>query len=738
MTDALLLDPERPAVMLRGGVCRLYPSASQARAMDLWRRRCIQLWNLLLELEQAAYSGENRKSKLGWRSIWRRVVEDSHAEAVRVAREGKLRKDGTFRKAPGARPEPPPLDEGMLGKIRSPLKAHLARQIDFDQISGAEIANLPVYHCDPKAHVRAPTDDDVWQMLQFWKADGINPVARLPANLAWQIAREFLREVRTTQWESARSSTFHWRRIVDRAIAALTEKAAPKQDRQNTTTQTDGDAEIAALPRLFIWEHELQKVMARLKQAPRARWIADLPSHAAQSVVKDLIKALQAMLRERKKRLSGAGGLDTGFPKFKKNRYAAGSVYLANTQVKFKTKPKRRGEAPDGARVIKEFSAVKLPNGVGWMECRLSRKIAAALEYGEADLMGARIWRRGEDWYMSCQWRLPVPAPLPKTGRVAAVKIAARIPITICDDRGQVREFEMPPIDKDRIAAHRAAGRRQALALEARKAKAKKREAYAKKRAAQKAARDLAVKPLKRARIPLSGGFYAAAATLARLEGEDADIRADWMHKTTTQIVETYDAIAVQKMQVAKMMKKEKPPKTQDELRQPEETRRRRSLKAARALMRSAAMARIQQVLKYKATERRGPQAYIEIPPHHVTASASSVTGTIFPEWRDGRKIVRAREALPDGGVAVTHQPRNRNAARVIAKHLEKKLGGGGLQSGRGGMGSRKHGQSGHPGKSPKLRHAMKREAERQERKDRSKLADPKGSVGEAFKGKPS
>ena len=54
--------------IMRGSKMRIYPSARQAATMDLWRRRCIQLWNLLLELEQAAYSGENRRTQIGWRS----------------------------------------------------------------------------------------------------------------------------------------------------------------------------------------------------------------------------------------------------------------------------------------------------------------------------------------------------------------------------------------------------------------------------------------------------------------------------------------------------------------------------------------------------------------------------------------------------------------------------------------------------------------------------------------------
>ena len=58
------------------------------------------------------------------------------------------------------------------------------------------------------------------------------------------------------------------------------------------------------------------------------------------------------------------------------------------------------------------------------------------------------------------------------------------------------------------------------------------------------------------------------------------------------------------------------------------------------------------------------------------------------------------------------------------------------MVSGRGGMGSKKHGQSGHATKSPRFRFLQKIEAEKNERKDRSRLRDPKPTVGELFEGK--
>ena len=56
------------------------------------------------------------------------------------------------------------------------------------------------------------------------------------------------------------------------------------------------------------------------------------------------------------------------------------------------------------------------------------------------------------------------------------------------------------------------------------------------------------------------------------------------------------------------------------------------------------------------------------------------------------------------------------------------------MESGRGGMGSHKHGVSGHSGKSPKLRLAMKMAAEKNERR-RRRGGDMFDTVDDAVRG---
>ena len=534
--------------ILRGSKIRLYPNKRQAQIFDLWRRRTISLWNLLLELEQAAYSGENRKSKLGWRSIWARVLDESYESNLKTWETGKKIRMGKRRGEtvpPRTGPEPERPDVSLIQKI--------SRQV----------------------------------------------------------------------------------------------------------TEIDSDTGEILPAKLFMWEHELQKIMARLKHVPRTHWIDDLPSHAAQAVTKDLIKALQAMLRERKKRASGDGGRDTGFPKFKKSRYAAGSVYFANTQISF------------------DFDAhrIKFPNGCGLITYD---KGNLATQFRDAKLMGGRIWRQGEKWFLSCQWEMPAPEALPPTGRTAGVKIAAGILLTTYDDRGQTREYTMPPPNPRLVARHRLAGKKLARALTGQKKKKQKlarRKAWQREKSAMMG-HDLPVPGPPR--IKRSRSYFEAAARLAKLQAQERDQRDDFLHKLTTDVVRKFDRISIQKMDVADLMKKRTAAKAARRMRKKEERdggdqTKRRDLKPVRKLMRHVAMARCRQLLEYKMKSLRGEHAYIEGDRLEPEVQTCSHCGTINPQMKDGRRILRCEGLLPSGISCGEKLPRNRNAARNARKRLERK-----------------------------------------------------------------
>lgn len=58
------------------------------------------------------------------------------------------------------------------------------------------------------------------------------------------------------------------------------------------------------------------------------------------------------------------------------------------------------------------------------------------------------------------------------------------------------------------------------------------------------------------------------------------------------------------------------------------------------------------------------------------------------------------------------------------------------MVSGRGGMGSKKHGKSGHSTQSPRFRFLNKLEAERNEIKSKNGIKEPHKSLRELLKGK--
>jgi hypothetical protein len=55
------------------------------------------------------------------------------------------------------------------------------------------------------------------------------------------------------------------------------------------------------------------------------------------------------------------------------------------------------------------------------------------------------------------------------------------------------------------------------------------------------------------------------------------------------------------------------------------------------------------------------------------------------------------------------------------------------MTTGTKGIGSHKHGTSGRAPKSPRLRHAMKLDAERSEIKDTHRIKDPQTSIKDLF-----
>ena len=587
--------------ILRGSKIRIYPTKRQARLIDLWRRRTISLWNLLLELEQAAYSGEKLRPRLHWRKHLVDIAQTNYKRDMLVwdnGRSGKrARKSG-----------PEQLKDYALEKA-----SYEAALKEWDSAEKAARGPKPK---EPK-----------------------KPAPPTPPAADW-----------TTKILNGRDGTVYFEEPGESGVM-------PEKCYQ---------------PRLFIWKRELFALMARLKQEDHTKWIADLPSHAAQAVCKDLVQALEAMLRERRKKASGLGGRDTGFPKFKKTRHGSGSVYFANTQMEFKFENQR----------------VRLSNGCGWMDCELPRQLRAeALKSGsKVELLGGRIWQQGDHWYLSCQWGLGKPDALVATGRTAGVKIGANVLITTYDDRGQTKEYITPPPDENLQKSYRRAGQRLSRALEAHKAKEKKRRSSGysqrrKERLAKSGTGSGTGKEDTPLRLKRTQKFFQAADAVAGCQARERDQRDGFIHRVTTELVQNFDAIAVQRFQVAGLMEKESTKARRRAARRKnvdaaaaqenainenaaKEDTRKRPMKQVRKLMRHAAMARCGQLLAYKFKDGRGEASYKEIDKFEANVIVCSGCGQDHYEWRvRPTNVVRCE--------CGTVLPRNRNAARVSKKELD-------------------------------------------------------------------
>ena len=75
--------------LIHGAKIALYPTPEQAAKFKRWQRRVRSLWNLLLDIEKAAYSGEPFRPELHWRPIWAEVVQKNHEIALKDWTYGK-------------------------------------------------------------------------------------------------------------------------------------------------------------------------------------------------------------------------------------------------------------------------------------------------------------------------------------------------------------------------------------------------------------------------------------------------------------------------------------------------------------------------------------------------------------------------------------------------------------------------------------------------------------------------
>lgn len=553
--------------IMRGYRLRLDASSRQKALLDTWRNRARSLWNLLLSLEMAAYSGDRAvRAELKWRQIWVEVVQENYQRDLLLWENGR---SGKRLKLPG---------KGNEAKIVA-LQEH----------------------------------------LQGLKKGTV--------------------EFRKT-----------WRELNQFALK-------PERPSQEYLDKIRGKIEE---PKLFIWKRDLLAIVARLKRVGSTSWIGDLPSHAAQVVAKDMEKAIQAMLRERKKRAAG-NGRNTGFPRFKKPRYADGAVYFANTQITLNLEAGWIRLSNDIGK-MRYFSDAERTNSVlpssekrapelmcagrhAPYFCRTDRRMifkkGKAIGTGRrcfaeriagGTLLGGRAFRQGEEWWISLQFKLPKPDPLPSTGKMVGVKIAAAVPLTTFDG-SRWRQVDLPKQDEEKTKQYKMLAQSASRKLEAKKKKERK---FLEKQ-------ERLGKPLrkKRFRLRSSKAYFKTAAAMAEIAAIDRRGYDKLIHNETTKIVRNYDVIATQNMDVASLMRKPQQERRRKRREENGQTRKelRRSVKIVRKIMQRAAMARWRQVLEYKAIDFG--RIYEETEREFKEVQTTLCCGEVHPEMRDGRLYLR-------------------------------------------------------------------------------------------------
>ena len=504
--------------LIHGVKIALYPTPEQAAKFNCWQNRVRSLWNLLLDIEKAAYSGEPFRPELHWRPIWAEVVQKNHEIALKDWTYGKKVRMGKNKgmEIPAKIGEPPVPPKAEFLKKAAGLneKQYLAIQQakkEQEELRAEVKRNAPT----------APDKREIWnKWFKSWTA-AVKKAQKISATAAIDAS---------------------WRNL--RKISLI------EEGRRDWYAETFFGLQE---PGLFIWDNELLKLMARLKLEPHTQWIGDLPSHAAQTVCKDLTKAIRTMIAERKK----TDGRNTGFPRFK--RLIAGesgeAVYFPNTTVSIK--PGNEGDT---------VPSVEFPHGVGSIVC------GHVSMPPDGEFLGGRVWferacsaaspkrtKAGGQWWFSAQFKMEIPKTSPSTGREGSVKVAASILATVYDATADTFEqFDAIPEDKRLTCSLKLLGRKAARCQDAATAKAKKLIARKQKQEASRLndGKDhFQRKPLGQPPKRFTRDYREVNAARAAIQSYEANRRKDRWEQISRKIVNKFDAITIEDMDIAPLMK---------------------------------------------------------------------------------------------------------------------------------------------------------------------------------------
>ena len=246
---------------------------------------------------------------------------------------------------------------------------------------------------------------------------------------------------------------------------------------------------------------ELHKLWNAEKKAdPALAWWSENSKCVYQEAFRDLERALKDYAKSRKGQRKGKR---LGFPKFKK-----------------------RGKARDsfrfGAGVMRcSGNTVTLPRLGSLKTHEDTGKLAAKIEAGSARILSATVSRTAQRWFVSftVEAEREVPGQHARPGSAVGVDLGVKTLLTSVDDRGCVIETAgQKPL---RTALRKL---RRVSRVHSRKAKG-------------------------------SANRRKASAKLARLHAKVANVRADALHKATTELARRYETVIAEDLNVIGMVK---------------------------------------------------------------------------------------------------------------------------------------------------------------------------------------
>jgi putative transposase len=245
---------------------------------------------------------------------------------------------------------------------------------------------------------------------------------------------------------------------------------------------------------------ELHKLWnAEKKAGPGLAWWSENSKCAYQESFRDLDRALRDFI---KSKTGERKGRRLGFPRFKK-----------------------RGKCRDsfrfGAGVLRcSGTTVTLPRlgTIGTHES--TRKLARRLEGGTARILSATVSRTAQRWFVSftCEVERATPERHARPGTVIGVDLGVKTLLTGVDDAGNVVSIDGPKPLRSSLRSLRRASR----------AHSRKQKGSANRR--------------------------KSAARLVRIHARVANVRADALHKATTNLAGHYETVVAEDLNVTGML----------------------------------------------------------------------------------------------------------------------------------------------------------------------------------------